>query len=105
MLRPSPHPPRRRIELDPVCRNATRDGRHHLDLSVKQFAFLGPLLGASPAHPSTEDLLEQVSDAHADPFTNTVTVTRPPAPQARPTTRDHRHAQHRLAHHTTQPNS
>lgn len=62
------------IELDPTRRAATRDGRH-LDLSVKEFALLEALLRASPAHLSTEDLLEQVWDEHADPFTNTVTVT------------------------------
>jgi hypothetical protein len=33
------------------------------------------LLRASPAFVSTEDLLEQAWDEHADPFTNTVTVT------------------------------
>jgi DNA-binding response OmpR family regulator len=62
------------IELDPIRRTATRDGRH-LDLSVKEFALLEAFLRASPAHLSTEDLLEQVWDEHADPFTNTVTVT------------------------------
>jgi DNA-binding response OmpR family regulator len=62
------------IELDPTRRTATRDGRH-LDLSAKEFALLEALLRASPAHLSTEDLLEQVWDEHADPFTNTVTVT------------------------------
>jgi DNA-binding response OmpR family regulator len=62
------------IELDPIRRTATRDG-HHLDLSLKEFALLEALLRASPAHLSTEDLLEQVWDEHADPFTNTVTVT------------------------------
>jgi DNA-binding response OmpR family regulator len=62
------------IELDPTHRTATRDGRR-LDLSVKEFALLEALLRASPAHLSTEDLLEQVWDEHADPFTNTVTVT------------------------------
>jgi DNA-binding response OmpR family regulator len=62
------------IELDPVRRTATRDGRR-LDLSVKEFAVLDALLRASPAHLSTEDLLEQVWDENADPFTNTVTVT------------------------------
>ncbi|SDK24158.1 response regulator transcription factor [Nonomuraea jiangxiensis] len=62
------------IELDPVRRTATRDGRH-LDLSVKEFALLEALLRASPAFLSAEDLLEQVWDEHADPFTNTVTVT------------------------------
>jgi DNA-binding response OmpR family regulator len=62
------------IELDPIRRTATRDGQL-LDLSVKEFALLEALLRASPAYLSTEDLLEQVWDEHADPFTNTVTVT------------------------------
>ncbi|MBO3752614.1 response regulator transcription factor [Streptosporangiaceae bacterium NEAU-GS5] len=62
------------IELDPLRRTVTRDGRH-LDLSVKEFAVLEALLRASPAYLSAEDLLEQVWDEHADPFTNTVTVT------------------------------
>ncbi|WP_218034194.1 winged helix-turn-helix domain-containing protein [Acrocarpospora corrugata] len=54
-------------------RTATRDGRP-LDLSVKEFALL-EALRVNPAHLSTEALLEQVWDEHADPFTNTVTVT------------------------------
>ncbi|MEV4161217.1 response regulator transcription factor [Nonomuraea dietziae] len=62
------------IELDPLRRTVTRDGRH-LDLSVKEFALLEALLRATPAFLSTEDLLEQVWDEHADPLTNTVTVT------------------------------
>jgi DNA-binding response OmpR family regulator len=62
------------IELDPARRTATREGRQ-LDLSVKEFALLEALLRASPAFLSTEDLLEQVWDENADPFTNTVTVT------------------------------
>lgn len=62
------------IELDPVRRVATRDGRH-LDLSVKEFALLEALLRATPAFLSAEDLLEQVWDEYADPLTNTVTVT------------------------------
>jgi DNA-binding response OmpR family regulator len=62
------------IELDPIRHTAARDGRH-LDLSVKEFALLEALLHASPAYLSTEDLLEQVWDENADPFTNTVTVT------------------------------
>ncbi|GAA1639910.1 response regulator transcription factor [Catellatospora bangladeshensis] len=62
------------LELDPVRRTVTRDGRA-LDLSVKEFAVLEALLRASPGFLSTEDLLEQVWDEHADPFTNTVTVT------------------------------
>jgi DNA-binding response OmpR family regulator len=62
------------VELDPLRRTATRDGRH-LDLSVKEFAVLEALLRASPAFLSAEDLLEQVWDENAEPFTNTVTVT------------------------------
>lgn len=62
------------LELDPLRRTVTRDG-DRLDLSVKEFALLEALLRATPAFLSTEDLLEQVWDEHADPFTNTVTVT------------------------------
>jgi len=62
------------IELDPVRRTVSRDGRR-LDLSVKEFAVLEALLHAAPAFLSAEDLLEQVWDEQADPFTNTVTVT------------------------------
>jgi DNA-binding response OmpR family regulator len=62
------------IELDPVQRTASRDGRR-LDLSVKEFALLEALLSASPAVLSAEVLLDRVWDEHADPFTNTVAVT------------------------------
>jgi DNA-binding response OmpR family regulator len=62
------------IELDPVRRTVTRDGRQ-LDLSVKEFAVLEALLHAAPGYLSAEDLLEQAWDEQADPFTNTVTVT------------------------------
>ncbi|MFD9486304.1 response regulator transcription factor [Streptomyces sp. NPDC059991] len=62
------------LELDPVRRTALREGRP-LELSVKEFAVLESLLRASPGFLSTEDLLEQVWDENADPFTNTVTVT------------------------------
>ncbi len=62
------------IELDPLRRMVTRDGRQ-LDLSVKEFGVLEALLRAAPGFLSAEDLLEQVWDEHADPFTNTVTVT------------------------------
>jgi DNA-binding response OmpR family regulator len=62
------------IELDPIRRTVTRDGRQ-LDLSAKEFGVLEALLRATPAFLSAEDLLEQVWDEHADPFTNTVTVT------------------------------
>src|SRR5262249_32551556 len=62
------------IELDPARRTVTRDGRL-LDLSVKEFGVLEALLRAAPAFLSAGELLEQVWDEHADPFTNTVTVT------------------------------
>jgi DNA-binding response OmpR family regulator len=62
------------IELDPLRRTVTRDGRQ-LDLSVKEFGVLEALLRARPGFLSAEELLEQVWDEHADPFTNTVTVT------------------------------
>jgi DNA-binding response OmpR family regulator len=62
------------IELDPLRRSVTRDGRL-LALSVKEFGVLEALLRAAPAFLSAGDLLEQVWDEHADPFTNTVTVT------------------------------
>jgi DNA-binding response OmpR family regulator len=62
------------IELDPLRRTVVREGRQ-LDLSVKEFAVLEALLRATPAFLSAEDLLEQVWDEQADPFTNTVTVT------------------------------
>jgi DNA-binding response OmpR family regulator len=47
------------IELDPMRRTVTRDGRQ-LDLSVKEFGVLEALLVASPAFLCAEDLLEQV---------------------------------------------
>ncbi len=62
------------IELDPVGRNATRDGRK-LALSAKEFAVLEALLRASPGALSAERLLEQAWDENTDPFTNTVRVT------------------------------
>jgi DNA-binding response OmpR family regulator len=62
------------IELDPLRRTATRDGRR-LQLSVKEFAVLEALLRSAPAFLSAQDLLEQAWDEYADPFTNTVTVT------------------------------
>jgi DNA-binding response OmpR family regulator len=62
------------IELDPLRRSVTRGGRL-LDLSVKEFGVLEALLRAAPAYLGAGDLLEQVWDEHADPFTNTVTVT------------------------------
>jgi DNA-binding response OmpR family regulator len=62
------------IELDPLTRIVTRDGRV-LDLSAKEFGVLEALLKASPGPLSAEKLLEQAWDENADPFTNTVRVT------------------------------
>ncbi len=62
------------VELDPRSRTANRDGRR-LDLSTKEFAVLEAMLRSHPAFLSSEDLLEQVWDEHANPFTNTVFVT------------------------------
>jgi DNA-binding response OmpR family regulator len=61
------------IELDALAHTATRDGQR-LDLSVKEFGVLEALLRAGRAV-RAEELLEQVWDEHADPFTNTVLVT------------------------------
>ena len=62
------------VELDPLARTATRDGRR-LDLSAKELAVLEALLTASPGALSAERLLEQAWDENTDPFTNTVRVT------------------------------
>jgi DNA-binding response OmpR family regulator len=62
------------IELDPLRHSASRDGRP-LELSAKEFAVLEALMRAQPGVLSAEDLLEQVWDEHADPFTRTVGVT------------------------------
>jgi DNA-binding response OmpR family regulator len=62
------------IELDPVTHIATRHGRP-LDLSPKELGVLEALLSASPGPLSAEELLEQVWDENADPFTKTVHVT------------------------------
>jgi len=62
------------IELDPLHHTATRDGKR-LDLSAKEFGVLEALLRAMPAPLSAEQLLEQVWDEYADPFTKTVSVT------------------------------
>ena len=60
--------------LDPARRLATRDGRR-LDLSPKELAVLELLLAAQGTVVSAEELLEQVWDEAANPFTNTVKMT------------------------------
>ncbi|GAA4608678.1 DNA-binding response OmpR family regulator [Actinoplanes octamycinicus] len=62
------------LELDPIRRTVARSGVG-LHLSVKEFSVLEALMRAAPGYLSSEDLLEQVWDENADPFTNTVTVT------------------------------
>jgi DNA-binding response OmpR family regulator len=62
------------VELDTLQHTATRDGRP-LGLSAREFGVLEALLRAHPALLSAEDLLEQVWDEHADPFSNVVVVT------------------------------
>ena len=62
------------LVLDPLSRSVTRDGQQ-VELSVKEMAVLEALMRASPAYLGAEDLLEQVWDENADPFTKTVQVT------------------------------
>jgi DNA-binding response OmpR family regulator len=62
------------LTVDHLSRAVYRDGRA-LELSVKELAVLEALMKASPAYLSAEDLLEQVWDENADPFTKTVQVT------------------------------
>jgi DNA-binding response OmpR family regulator len=62
------------IQLDPVTRTVSRDGRL-LNLSLKEFGVLEALLRVSPAYLSATDLLRNVWDENADPFTKTVQVT------------------------------
>ncbi len=62
------------VELDPARRVATRAGVD-LQLTPKEFGVLEALLAADGAVLSPEDLLVQVWDENADPFTNTVRMT------------------------------
>jgi len=62
------------LSLDSGHRFATRGGRR-LELGPKEFAVLERLLAAQGAVVSAEDLLEQVWDEAANPFTNTVKMT------------------------------
>ena len=62
------------LELDPARRSVTRAGAE-LDLTPKEFGVLEALMSADGTAVSAEDLLQQVWDEHADPFTNTVRMT------------------------------
>jgi DNA-binding response OmpR family regulator len=62
------------LELDPIKRVATRDGRT-LALRPKEFAVLECLLVAEGKPVSAEELLERVWDSMTDQFTTTVKAT------------------------------
>ena len=62
------------VSLDPARRAAFRSGRR-LELSPKEFAVLECLLAADGRVVPTEELLERVWDAEADPFTTAVKTT------------------------------
>src|SRR3954465_8864703 len=70
-------PPVRQIaglRLDPFRREVHRDGRY-VALTRKQFAVLEVLVAAEGGVVSAEELLAQVWDENADPFTNAVRIT------------------------------
>ena len=62
------------ISLDPSRRIAVRAGRR-LALNPKEFAVLRLLLGADGAVVSAEEILQQVWDEMADPFSQAVRTT------------------------------
>jgi DNA-binding response OmpR family regulator len=62
------------LTVDRARHRATRAGRP-LSLTRKEFGVLELLAAADGGLVSAEDLLEHVWDAHADPFSNVVSVT------------------------------
>lgn len=62
------------LTMDTLRHTVHRAGRP-ISLTAKEFAVLHVLLSADGALLSQEQLLEQVWDEHANPFTNTVRVT------------------------------
>jgi DNA-binding response OmpR family regulator len=62
------------LQLNQARRSVTRAGRP-LDLTRKELGILEELIKAKGAVVSSEELLERVWDANADPFTTTVRVT------------------------------
>lgn len=62
------------LVLDQARRSVNRAGRT-LDLTRKEFGILEELIKARGGVVSSEELLERVWDANADPFTTTVRVT------------------------------
>jgi DNA-binding response OmpR family regulator len=62
------------VVLDRSRRRVSRSGRP-ISLTRKELGVLEELLTADGAVVSAERLLEKVWDEHADPFSNTVSVT------------------------------
>src|SRR5215467_6866807 len=62
------------LAIDRVRRRVSRAGRP-VALTRKEFGVLEELAAADGGVVSAEDLLERVWDEHADPFSNTVSVT------------------------------
>jgi DNA-binding response OmpR family regulator len=62
------------LAIDRVRHRVSRAGQP-IALTRKEFGILEVLLAADGGVVSAEDLLEQVWDEHADPFSNTVSVT------------------------------
>jgi len=62
------------VRLEPARRLARR-GERELHLTPKEFGILEVLMAADGTVVSAEQLLEQVWDEHANPFTNTIRVT------------------------------
>jgi DNA-binding response OmpR family regulator len=62
------------LVIDRVRRRVSRAGQP-IPLTRKEFGVLEVLLAADGGVVSAENLLEKVWDEHADPFSNTVSVT------------------------------
>ena len=62
------------LAVDLVRRRVSRGGRP-VALTRKEFGVLEELFAAAGGVVSAEELLERVWDEHADPFSNTVSVT------------------------------
>lgn len=62
------------LVVDPARRVALRDGRL-LPLTRKEFGVLEVIVAAAGRVVSAEELLEQVWDEEADPFTNAIRIT------------------------------
>jgi DNA-binding response OmpR family regulator len=62
------------LELDPARHAVSRAGRA-VELTPKEFAVLEALMAANGAVVSNDELVEQVWDENADPFTNSVRMT------------------------------